>query len=272
MHNLELKNPKKTVVSEFSSLTKFMKHLDTNMDTWTRNTKSFTNGYDFTETNNLQEAVNMLATGNQEIKDGLKNAVKHAIADLDKELNSDVEGYIADTTGLFFDVARVLTGEPECWYREPYDKTKNPRVTVPIMGNYRGTFDARDAIKNASKTIALIKAMEDKGIEVAVEMCFLSQWAEDAKPYRDSFVSVAVKNFDETFNWNKLSAMLHPSFFRRLIFRERELQFPDGLDAYGSTPKNFADVIVGGENLLQLQDAHSIEKFKTEVLTALKGA
>ncbi len=211
----------------------------------------------------------MLRSGNDEIKEGLKKGLKLEMEKLRKEINSQPESYLPDVEGLFFDVAKVIEGEPECWYREPWDKTRKPRLSVPIMGSYNYKFKKEDAITNATKIIALVKALEDNGFEVEMTMIFIADHATTTN--KTMFHSVMIKNYDEGFNWNKLSAMLHPSFFRRIIFRDKELLAPTNLaDGYGRTadPAKFFE---NGENMLSLSDSYSIERFKTQTLYNLKG-
>ena len=262
-------NDGKWLTTHYSSLSAFTKYLQKNEGTKTCAYASHEGSYTFTETNSFEEALTLLKTGSDEIKAGLKDAVKHAISDLAKELNSQPEGYIPDVEGMFFDVAKVVEGEPEAWYREPWDKVKKPRISVPVMGTYNASFDAKKAIENASKIIALIKAMEDKGIEVEMTMVFLSSNMTNDREH--SMTAITVKGYDENFNWSKLSAMLHPSFFRRCVFRDSELQAPKNLSGGYGGDYNPKDVFEGGENMLKISDADSVRRFKEVVLETLKG-
>jgi len=70
----------------------------------------------------------------------------------------------------------------------------------------------------------------------------------------------------------KISGMLHPSFFRRLIFREREIMFPKNLkESYGGSPNGgeMGKHIKGAENWLMISDTDSIERFKVATLGML---
>lgn len=262
-------NDNRWLVNIYPSLTKFQRYLEANEHVKTCRNYSHDGEYSFSKSRNFAEALSILKTGSDEIKAGLKDAVKHAISDLNKELHSIPEGYVADVEGLFFDVAKVVEDEPEAWYREPFNKTKKPRIRVPILGTYNAGFKAQTAIENASQIIALIKAMGDRGIEVEMVMVFFSK-----NMTCDSYhglTAVTVKGYDEKFNWSKLSAMLHPSFFRRCVFRDSELQAPQTLaGSYGSDFKT-ADVFEGGENMLKISDKDTIRRFKEQVLESLKG-
>jgi hypothetical protein len=259
-------------ITVYSSLAAFTKHLEKTKDVPTKQTVAMGGTKAFTGTKNFEEALEMLKTGSPDIREGLKKAVKLAVEKLNKELNTQPEGYVADVEGLFFDVARVIEGEPECWYREPWDKVKKPRITIPLLGSYNASFQTEEAIRNASEIIALIKALEDAGFECELAMVFVAEGACDATG-KGSYQEVMIKNFDETFNWNKLSAMLHPSFFRRMTFRDIEVALPKTLAAgYGRTLRNTAErFIEGGENFLNIGDHSSIERFKTKTLYTLKG-
>lgn len=267
---LKGKDMRNWTTTNYSSLGQLLKFLEKNEDLETNRYSSHENGSDFTGTENFGEALELLRSGSKEIMDGLKKAVGLEVAKLAKELNTLPQGYVADVTGLFFDVAKVIDGEPEAWLREPFNKEKKPRISVPILGSYNAGFRKEDAIKNASKTIALIKALEDNGFEVSLSMVFIANnVGSNDKP--NMFHSVMVKDFDENFNWQKLSAMLHPSFFRRLMFRDSEIAFKDCLNSgYGQTA-TAGQYFENGDSMLNIGRADSIEKFKKQVLYRLKG-
>ena len=267
---VEIKNPKQWVVTKYASLNGLMKHLEKTKDMSTNQTSGKTYGNEgFYGTRNFDEALAILKNGSEEIKKGLKEHVKIAIDKLNKELNTQPQGYVADVEGLFFDVAKVIEGEPEAWYREPWDKVKKPRLKIPLVGSYNANFKVETAIQNASEIIALVKALEDNGFECEIAMIFPADRA-CGKTGKGAYQEVMVKNYDESFNWNKLSAMLHPSFFRRIIFRDLEVALPTTLaSGYGRTTKDTMKAFKGGENFLNIGDHSSIERFKNEVLYKL---
>ena len=196
--------------------------------------------------------------------------MKIAIDKLNKEINTQPEGYVADVQGLFFDVAKVIEGEPEAWYRDPWDKVKKPRLRIPLVGSYNAGFSVETAIKNSSEIIAIVKALEDNGFECEIAMIFPADGAESGTG-KGAYQEVMVKNFDESFNFNKLSAMLHPSFFRRIIFRDLEVALPKTLaGGYGRTSRDTMKAFEGGDDFLNIGDHSSIERWKKNVLYLLK--
>ena len=262
-------NTKKILTTNYKSLSELMKFLEKNENVKTNKISSHTANFKFSGTHNFDEALEMLRSGNEEIKKGLKKGLKLEMDKLRKEINSQPQGYVADVEGLFFDVAKVIEGEPECWYREPWDKTKKPRLQIPIGGSYNHKFKKEEAVKNATKIIALVKALEDNGFEVEMTMIFMADYTTTDN--ETMFHSVMIKNYDESFNWNKISAMLHPSFFRRIIFRDKELMSPEKVeDGYGQS-STLSRYFENGENMLSLSDAYSIEKFKKATLYNLRG-
>lgn len=270
---LEFKKPKDAKKWEcrgYRSLNEFLRYIEKNEDVKTNSHSSHTGNESFTGTASFEDAIQLLKDGAPEIIEGLKKHVKLSIAELAKELNTLPQGYVADVVGLFFDVSKVIDGEPEAWLREPWDKEKKPRIKVPISGSYNANVDKETIIKNASKIIALIKALEDNNFEVEAIMVFPASDSCTSGKHANS--SVIIKGFDENFNWNKLSAMLHPSFFRRLMFRDLELMFPTSLSGgYGRTTSSTYKPFVGGESMLKLSEKKSIETFKKQVLYRLKG-
>lgn len=262
-------DPNNWLITEYQSTTAFLKRLERDKNVPTNQTSSMKDSTTFSQSNDIAHAMRILREGSPEIMEGLKDATKHAIADLKKELNSQPDTYVCDIEGLFFDVAKVIEGEPECWYRESWDKARKPRIYVPINGTYHAGFKSERAIKNASKVIALIKALEDKGIEVELDMIFVSQRMTHGG--KNGFSSVKVKGYDENFNYAKLSGMLHPSFFRRLNFRESELQAPNDLnDGYGRA-MDFKDMFDEGRQMLSISNTDTIDSFKNEAIQLLKS-
>ena len=267
---VEMKDPKKWKSKVYPSVFSLMKHIEANKNLKTNMNSSHRKGdKSFTGVSNFDEAVAILKDGSEEIMKGLKTNVKLAVDKLNKELNTQPEGYVADVQGLFFDVAKVIEGEPEAWYREPWDKVKKPRIKVPIMGAYTANVKTETVIKNASEIIALIKALEDNGFECEMAMIFA---VNNPSSNQNSYHEIMIKNYDESFNFKKISAMLHPSFFRRILFREMEIMFPKTLnDGYGSSSERTLDGFKGGKNFLSLSKHDSIEKFRHNVLYRLKG-
>ena len=253
----------------YNTLGEFLRFLEKNEKIETNQYSSHKEDSSFSGTKDFEEALGLLKHGSPEIMNGLKKAVKLSIAKLAKELNTLPQGYVADVVGLFFDVSKVIDGEPEAWLREPWDKEKKPRIKVPISGSYTAGVSKDLVIQNASEIIALIKALEDNGFEVEAIMVFP---ANDVSSGRNACSSVIIKGFDESFNWSKLSGMLHPSFFRRLMFRDLELMYPETLrGGYGGTTPDTYTVFEGGESMLKLDTHSSIEKFKEQVLYRLRG-
>ena len=259
----------KWVVTEYKSLHGLMGHLEKTKDMVTNQTTNSGNK-DFYGTEDFDGALKILKNGSEKIKKGLKKQVKIAMDMLQKELNTEPQGYVADVQGLFFDVAKVIEGEPEAWYRDPWDKVKKPRISIPLVGSYNASFRVDTAIKNSSEIIALVKALEDNGFECEIAMIFPADNAEMGTG-KGAYQEVMVKNFDESFNWNKLSAMLHPSFFRRIIFRDLEVAMPKTLQSgYGRTSRNTMKAFEGGDDFLNIGDHSSIERFKENVLYTLR--
>lgn len=266
---VEIKDKTNWKIVTYKSLHSLTTFLNKNENTKTNLYSSHTRDEEFAGTETFRGALNILKNGSKDIKDGLKKHVKVAIDKLRKELNTKPQGYVADVQGLFFDVAKVVEGEPEAWYRDPWDKVKKPRLSIPLVGSYNSSFEVETAIENSSEIIALIKALEDSGFEVEIAMIFPAEYVSTEGQH--IYQEVMVKGFDESFNWNKLSAMLHPSFFRRIIFRDVELTFPDTLSpGYGRTSANTMKMFKGGENFLNIGDHDSISRFKDKVLYALK--
>ena len=258
------------VKQEFKTLSAFNKYLADNVDTPSKyHSATKDRDWEFSQTSNIEEAYNIAKNGSPEIMRGLKEAVKLEVEKLRDELMAKRKHDVGDVEGIIFDVAKVLNGEPEAWLRRPIKKNAKPKIRLTIMGNYGGGMDSYEMIQNASKIIALIKTLEEHQIDVHVDMLFAAEHIfkdKAANKEMGLYTSITMKGFGETFNWAKISGMLHPSFFRRLIFRTREIVGGKNMySGYGHTidpSYTFEDI----SRLIEVRDTESINRFKKSIL------
>ena len=269
---------KKFNMSNFDSIGSLKSFLGKHEDIVAEYSSSKNTGYikvEDTGTNNFEEAMEMLSTGNPEIMKGLKNAVKHEIDKLNQELMTKPTGFKKDVEGLFFDVGLLMSGEPECWFKKPTKKTEKPKLDIYVLANYGYRTLASEIIKNSAKVIAVIKALEDAGIDVSMKMLFASESVYYGKV--GEITTVTAKGYGETFNWAKISAMLHPSFYRRIQFRVREINSVNirkklrGGYGYSLKVVHVKELDMF-DHILSLKEVNVIDDFKNKIVEGLNNA
>jgi hypothetical protein len=113
--------------------------------------------------------------------------------------------------------------------------------------------------------------MEDAGMEVEIVMFMWSENSYNAKN-RQSLLTITVKDYDQPINWRMLSAILHPSFFRRMVFRYREIVGRYSLnDGYGRTLglSYVKDYIEG--NIIVLSNEYQIADYRKNIVNIIGG-
>lgn len=220
-----------TVTKTYTVL-ELLRYLKDNMDTKTNCDSSFTSSKRWTGTDSFEDALQLLETGDDEITKKLKDATATKL----QALNSKASSYIPDVQGAFFDVSKVLTGEPECYYKLSYEKTTRPRADLQVVINYSASTGVELLIDNASDLLVKIKQFELQGVEVRLSAITKSSHMTTGKYSNQTFIGIVLlKDYQDSINYRKLSGILHPSFNRRLLFRLKELTYPTTLSkTYGS--------------------------------------
>ena len=186
--------------------------------------------YSFRGTHNFQEAIDLIQNGDMDILNKLTTEISKIEP---KYIDSP---YIPDTNGSFFDVAKVLEGEPEAWYRKADTKVDIPTLEIVLGIGYLSGVSKNTIIHNSAILISYIKGIEAKGIRVKL----IGRHYNDNCNGTHSETIVVIKDYYESFNYTKLSGVIHPSFFRRLLVRVRELNIPNLSSDYGRTIYNNA--------------------------------
>jgi hypothetical protein len=225
----------------YNSLYQFRKHLETNEDTKTvSNSSHRLNDKGFRGTNSFKEALELLDTGDRDILQALKKATKKELHGID----SQPSRYLPSVQGEFFDVAKVLIGEPESWYKLDNTNTKIPAITIEVGIAYPSNVRTSEVVVNAGLFIARIKELELAGIQVGLRIVAATDLTHYKEIKEKIKVSIDIKQPNTPINYRTISAVLHPSFFRRCLFRQRELLYPDkNLGGYGITIPQPIDIM-----------------------------
>jgi len=164
----------------------------------------------------------------QVIKRGDKNVMNEIIVEkkkASKEFATLVtNSSMYDTEGLYFDIGKVLSGEPECWVK-PSKAELPDEITVRITTLASSSTNAKKIIKGAGRVLGMIDKLEKDGYKVKLENWLYTERAtkSGAKNKIDLLTVMTVKDFNESINYAKMSAMVSPSLQRRGMFMLREV-------------------------------------------------
>src|SRR5579872_132508 len=169
----------------------------------------------------FQDAVELAATGwSDQLPDALAIA-ESAVEMADQEHMMDTFQPQWDVTGAEVDVARYLSGEPECMIDFPLSKTsKQGRViTLVASRSTSASISAETMIRHGQVAVALALALARLGhaVEIWADIRLSSQNRQGTAPEGEVIVKVKDVN-DELDPAAVLFALAHPGFYRRLGF------------------------------------------------------
>lgn len=170
--------------------------------------------------------------------------------------------YLMDTTGQFFDVPTVVEGRPESWARQ-YNTTRGERHTIRLVVDTNVSAGVPTADIEARMTAIAACVLTLQAQSTPVEVIALHQSmpaAEDGKADPASYcIAVHANEPGRPIDINRLVAMAHPSWLRRLMFRLEEQTTHDAVLArwHGSygMPERLTDACVRsvwGKNALHV--------------------
>jgi len=133
------------------------------------------------------------------------------------------QNYTYDTEGYFFDVGKVITGEPEA-YLKPVNPLKEQYATVLINVTAHAGIEADLMSANLVKILTVVKKLELHGIKTKLVQITsgrgIRSKADDTNSHT---IFTLLKDYSQPFDWVKLYAMLHPAFLRRFVFKVQEV-------------------------------------------------
>jgi len=213
----------RTYNSKFDSVGDFLAYLHGCKMTFSASAQR-KNSDGFHEFQGWQECQTALRTGWQ---DGV-DAVNAKSARLEAILGSSVmrESYSPATTGQFFDVGLVMSGEPECWLETTQEETGSKVVTIGINACISGAVNKRTIIERGAATCALVKLLETQGKSVRVVYGVGLNVKSDMSGDKLQ-LEIVLKREGDPLDLDTLAFWLVcPDAFRRLCFRFIESQGP----------------------------------------------
>ena len=190
---------------------------------------------------------------------------------------------VYDVAGGHVSVPRYLVGVPTNMIRKVPVERKDKVITVVRFCAALGSVSTNTMIENAIKFVQIIQNLEANGYRCNVDVAFGSSknYIHDLKPgdYKNySVVRVRIKKSSERLNIAKMCfPLVHPSMFRRLVFRLREMNEDysywagpgDVASFYRSTYNshdgdNFAKKFVNKNEYIVPMFINNVEGFKLE--------
>lgn len=178
--------------------------------------------------------------------------IKEAKEKTDKQLmDTVVSGYRYDVEGLFFDIAKVLSGEPECWLN-PIKQDEPKEIVLKISTSANNTVSADKIARGAGQILGIVNKLEQDGFKVKLENWLYSERCTSRGPSKNHLTVVVVKDFNDTINYAKMSAIVSPSLQRRGVFMIREQMLGKNMTrGYGHTKPLNGVTTVYDENAMR---------------------
>lgn len=256
-----------TEVIEYDSLQDFYKYIcDTPFNEAFRwaNHKSITKGYNFTKTNNFDEAIELFRNGWSDMATKLTQKLKLIESKTEPTMkprnSTGVCGYQAI-------VPMYLNGQPNNMLNKKMVPVKQKVVTINKSIDYHGGTSSDTIIEESIKALQIIKKIEAQGYRCNLNLVLGS--SEGYGSYEKKFIiKVRIKSANEKLNVSKLAfPLVHPSMLRRLFFRFIEV-YPnvtkEFINGYGRPAKSYElRSIFKGEYLLPNFIQKDVSKINT---------
>src|SRR5579872_461703 len=173
-------------------------------------------GSDFAGYATWEQALNMARSGWHDELDTALELAESAVALAEREHMTDTFQPVWDVSGAEVDVARYLSGEPECMIDFPLSKTSKSGRVIALCASviYSSTL-SEESVKRRGRLIAAL-AMALSRLGHSTEL-----WADVSTTYRstDSRIRVLVKGVDDEIDPAAIMfAYAHPAMLRILGF------------------------------------------------------
>ena len=216
---------------------------------------------DFANVGSFDEALNLAKHGWSEQLPAAMAIAESAIEMASKEHMTDTFNPVWDVSGAEVDVARYLSGEPECMIDFPLSKTSKQGRVITLVASLStsAAVEADTMIRRGQVIVALALALSRLGHSVEI-------WA-DCSTSRHSVTAcerVLIKGVNDEIDAAQLMfALAHPAMLRCLAFGAKD-GFPDewgkelGYSGYGRpAPRTKADIAQYPEGTIFLPELRS---------------
>lgn len=183
-------------------------------------------------TQTWDEFLVLLEKGDDKVIKSIKISTNKQVNELASKYKEILTNFKFDVTGQFFDIGLVLQGIPETWLEPENEEKEVIRIDVILNISLSASDDKNEVIRNASKVIAMSKILETHGIEVSIKGV-IAQRGYRISNDENLITIMDIKRYDEPVNYQKLSILLSPAYFRRGIFKLMEVVSNDVRGGYG---------------------------------------
>jgi len=174
-------------------------------------------------TNSFQHMVNIFDSGI-----GIDSDVESMSKDLERieQLEIEEPEYYFRETGLAVDVGKFMEGVPECFLDSEEVYQNEQVIQIDVLGSYDHRVNPQVVLRNMAKLIGYLKAYERRGLRIRVVMWIAGAMNEYRDESVDPYMLVikhVIKGENDDYDLHKIACFLHPSYFRRGIFKFMEM-------------------------------------------------
>jgi len=223
---------------------------------------SMKDDYSFSQSMNIEEAISFVrGTETPSNLETIKNNI------INKLLAKGIIGeYFSEEVkfkdeGIEIDISRYLAGEKECFYA--FKEYKKMFYSLNINLAVLSGVSSKVYQKNIEKILTTIHNLElEDGVSIEVNGVVYSR---NVSSEGDAMMVIfPIKRYNDYLDINKLLAVTHVSFFRRLIFFIREAVWNDKLsNGYGQSV-NSQDFMLGMNSQKEFRNEDILERFMNQ--------
>ncbi len=253
----------KTEVIEYDNLNEFYEYITktpfNEAFRWSGH-YSVTSGYEFTKTNDFNEAVELFKTGWPDMATKLTQRLKvieNQTQPMMKPKNAlSVAGYQAI-------VPLYLQGVPNNMVAKKMTPVKQKVITLNKSINYAAVTSSDQIIEESIKAMQIVKKLEAQGYR-----CNLNIVLGTLAGNKQFVVKIRIKSANERMNVSKLAfPLVHPSMLRRLLFRFIEV-YPNVTKAFVG---NYGHPILMSEMRNMLKGEYLLPNFIKKDVNRITG-
>ena len=174
-----------------------------------------------------------LKTGDPDTIARIRNKTRNNVNKLESKYKEQLITFMPDVEGMFFDIGAVLNGEPECWFREEIKNKKSQSISFVLNGAFGAGMDKDDIVDAGARILALCKVLEDHKVHTEILLICANRNVDVKEQGVSTYLMSKVKSFNEPLNYAKASALLSPTYQRRLMFKVVETMSDRVKSGYG---------------------------------------
>lgn len=174
-------------------------------------------GFTYTQARDLAHGRNVWPDGRREVETIAREQASKIIRARRPGLD-----YLMDTTGQFFDVPSVVENRPESWLR-PIVSDRGDRITIRFVVDVGVSAGVSPALvrQRSAAIAACVLTLQAQGAPVEVIAITEENGSGDAAASYG--MAVHMNEPGRPIDVARLTALAHPTFLRRLMFRLQEV-------------------------------------------------